>query len=367
MDPNGNHKESSAEGFQVFRDIIQGHLRPHLKEFSDENAIKKRMERSYPLVEITTDSIKNGIQFSEEFLFNNRIEPGDSVSIKLIPPTQENEPGILEVTKLEPEDEEPIFDLNIPPPSDLKSEFFLDLIEDEFYRIKKKSMMRLEKASSEAELSFYANQSLQILKGLCQEALLLSKKIGSLDEDGHDRWEPVNSYIMYVLKYYLISSIEHYQELFKPYLKVEPQTEEDLRFELFNQWPLRFSKRHRETNEKMEARRAAKGLPPLPKFEYGPEGSLEAFMKRHPTRFREVQHLVEDKVPTKKAAGINVPPEVIKKLQDLKDKEGGKVLAARLNISERTLYDVLKRKAGAITCRKIAAADPQFLQLAELA
>ena len=55
---------------------------------------------------------------------------------------------------------------------------------------------------------------------------------------GKDNWDDPDNYILYILKLFLIRSIELYQDLFEPFLSTPIENHYQLRTSLFNELPI---------------------------------------------------------------------------------------------------------------------------------
>ena len=301
--------------FDLFRKMVEGELRPFLPEFSRHVFVSRLLEEA-----LADGKIRRDI----------------------------TEHPALDL----------VFDDDVSEPPDLKAEYFLELIQNEFFRIQCSSRKMLEDAASEEEISLYANKNIQIAKAIGVDAhrlfneLLVQGYEDDLEnvvaeyEDGYDN---PNTYIMEILKLYIIRSIEYFQFLFRPYLKIEPLTEEDLLFDLYDKLPVRFTTSYQELL-KREGQSSSTN-----------EEDMKAFMVKHQEKLNGEKI---SEIQTKESnRPVLLSNEVTTKIRELKDKEGGKVLASRLGIPERTLYDIIKGKASAKTIRRISKADPQFMQI----
>ncbi len=176
--------------FEIFDSIVNGDLRPYLQQYSSENYLKKLNKQGS--VEIS-------------------ISPGEM--------NEFNE----------------LIDIDIPPPPDLKAEYFLYLIQDEYNKIKRNAKDVLVLGMEKEEVAFYANKNIQIAKKIAIEAHDLSKPLKPVDLDELDSSD---SYILYILKLFLKRSIIDFQSLFEPYLECRLLTEEKIRTQIYKKKPI---------------------------------------------------------------------------------------------------------------------------------
>ena len=139
--------------------------------------------------------------------FDLHVKPGDTLSIDI----EEVDGKLMGEMANETEEQlEELFDIDIPPPPDLKAEYFLALIEMEYEKIEQRAKNILKTALEETQVSLYANKNIQRLKEIAGQAHILSKK---LPHEGRDSLDDPDGYIIYVLKTYLIRTIVFYQRL----------------------------------------------------------------------------------------------------------------------------------------------------------
>jgi hypothetical protein len=154
---------------------------------------------------------------------------GDQVQIEIIEGTDGDE---IIISPVEVKELNDLININIPPPPDLKSEYFLDLIENEFEKILKRAKKLIESATNKDKISFYANKNVQIAKRIAVEAHHLSKQLEPEDLDSLDS---SNYYIIYILKHFLLRLIIFFQNLFEPYLECNLLTEDEIRILLYEE------------------------------------------------------------------------------------------------------------------------------------
>jgi hypothetical protein len=123
------------------------------------------------------------------------------------------------VYKLEDSNDIPTF--NTP-----KSHSFLELMGDEFERIKLRAEWVLEYCSEAKDLSLYANRQIQKTKHLFIEA---KKELRDVQrEKVRD-----NIYIFFVLNLFVARAIVFYQQMFLPYINTPLESKERLFYEIF--------------------------------------------------------------------------------------------------------------------------------------
>jgi hypothetical protein len=222
---NGNKEKPD---FELFNSMINGTMRPFLPAFSSEDHIKQLLKDMFSVTLVKT---ADSLLVDEDGKLAKYIRDGD-----LVYGTVEEVDGRSTLV-LENKTEEnlgQLFALDIPPPPDLKSEYFLLLIEDEHESIIRKASEVLSQSTQEKQVSFFANKNIIRLKELAGQAHVLSKRIKPKDSD---IWDDPDSYIIDALKIFLIRSILYYQKLFQPFLKVPLQSEKQLKISLYEEKP----------------------------------------------------------------------------------------------------------------------------------
>jgi hypothetical protein len=174
------------------------------------------------------DGFKTSPEYDDE-LDEIFAKPGDIVELSF--DETDGQPRFTLTNETEDYLEE-LYDLDIPPPPDLKAEYFLDLITLEYEKIKLRANKALQTSYNEEELSLFVNKNVQRLKKIAAQAHLLSRRLRTKDQSILD--DP-DSYIILILKIYLIRSICFYQDLFKPYLKVPVKDKFELRTSLYGE------------------------------------------------------------------------------------------------------------------------------------
>lgn len=236
--------------FDIYKRIIDGDLRPHLKHNSSSETIEKEF---YSLKFTNTgnpdDFLKNIEKLTTEF---HGFQNGDEVKIEL---AEAGEPLKITIEKVHNESEEELINLDIPPAPDSKAEIYLRLIEDEYTRIRTSLIKNLEGLTTSGEITTYAKKNILIAKELSRKAHLLEKK---LKVEGIDNWDNPNTYVMYIIKRYLIYSILKIQELFSEIAEFQPQNLEQLEDELFDYQHSKSMARMMMMDEKLNSRHLEK-------------------------------------------------------------------------------------------------------------
>jgi hypothetical protein len=225
--------KSSNSEFDLYDSIVNGSLRPFLPEYSSETHIKgliedlekTKIDLSCESTEAICDELK-GIDFKKL-----GFKDGDEFQIEII---EQKKGYVFEITPIMVKEFNDLIDIDIPPPPDLKSEYFLELIEKEYEIIRNRAKVLIEKAANKDEISFYANKNIQIAKRIAAEAHRLSKQIKPYDSDplGNSDY-----YIIYILKLILKRAIIYFQNLFEPYLDCILLTEEEIWTQLYEKTP----------------------------------------------------------------------------------------------------------------------------------
>ena len=210
----------------IYNSIISGELQPHqacfeeevfLKDISDKYFIKKTI--------IDSEDPISTIETTAKLLYPN----AKNVEVEV---TYEEGGGVSALYKNTDDNYlEDLIDLNIWPYFDKKTEFFYFFIEQEHERLRKEIKIFFDECNEAIQATFFAEKSIQILKDLAADSQVYFLR---LKKPGIDDSSNSNTYVLGLVKEFLIRLIEFIQTLFQPFLNVPPQSEDSLRFELFN-------------------------------------------------------------------------------------------------------------------------------------
>lgn len=114
--------------------------------------------------------------------------------------------------------------LDIPAYTSFKVNIFLELIMDEFERVKIRAEKKLENTDDRRVLAVYAEKHIAKLKKLFYDAKVLL--------NGNHHRDDI--YILLSLSMVLIRTILFYQKMFKQFLATPPDNQEQLKSELFS-------------------------------------------------------------------------------------------------------------------------------------
>jgi hypothetical protein len=213
--------------FALYDSIVNGELRPFLKIYSSKSHIENLIKK-LGTISLFKDEDCSMKPLPEHYeLFNIIGKPGDEIILSF---DETDDQAIPTLTNITNDKLEELIDIDIPPPPDLKAEYFLDLIEMEYEKIKFRANKVLQTSSNEEQIALFTNKNIQMLKEIAGQAHTLSKRIKPKDKD---KWDDPDLYIIDMLKEYIVRSILFYQELFQPYLKVPIQDEFQLKTSLY--------------------------------------------------------------------------------------------------------------------------------------
>lgn len=122
--------------------------------------------------------------------------------------------------------------MDIPMYESPKCISFVELMGDEFERIKLRAEWVLEYTTDEKALMIYANRQLQKSKKLFSDVKrgLREIQIGNCRDD---------IYILFVLNLFVVRTITFYQQMFRPYINPPLESKERLLYEIFQELSLR--------------------------------------------------------------------------------------------------------------------------------
>lgn len=122
--------------------------------------------------------------------------------------------------------------IDIPYFNSFKCVSYLELLGDEFERIKIRAEKILEKTNDEKLIRAFANKHIQIAKKLFHDAKRTLLEI-------QNKNNPEDVYIFFALNLFIVRTILLYQKMFRPYLKQEPDSEVMLIHEVLKELSLR--------------------------------------------------------------------------------------------------------------------------------
>ena len=207
----------------IFHKMIKGNLKPHLINEDNLSAINDLLKTAFYFDE-KCETLK-----TDDKYWSLTTESGQLFEVSLDPDNPDNN-----TIKLSPDESlETLINLNIPPPPDEKSEAFLNLIERENILIKATASSFLKDSNSTEENKLFALKNIQLLKELAEQLHLYIKKLGG--EHGNLFITDANHFISYVLKYYLIDTIQFFQQTFQPFTNKDVESSTNLKLILFHE------------------------------------------------------------------------------------------------------------------------------------
>ncbi len=221
-----NETKSGAKNeFTLYNRIVNRDLRPNIDSFNNQEGLQALQDEFYSIKVKIDEGMFNPLDIDSDF---HGFKPGDKFEMKI---SEDSGSPKITITSIENSDEDQLINLDIPPPPNKKAEIFLNIIEDEYNRIKSSLTKNLEVSKNANELKIYAIKNIQIAKKIARESHTFEKK---LKKKGIEDWDNPNTYIIYVLKKYLIYSLIEIQELFNPFTKERIQSEFELVDELYD-------------------------------------------------------------------------------------------------------------------------------------
>ncbi|MEX2437640.1 MAG: hypothetical protein WD449_00110, partial [Candidatus Babeliales bacterium] len=211
--------------FEVYDKIVNGEFRPHLDNNSSEEGLAK-LRKTFLEGILRVDG--SSFKFEGFDLDFFGIQDGDIVELE-IPEDEDDKKNIIVNVLPNPEEQE-LFNLDIWPPVDKKSETYLGIIEGDYNRIKSSSKKQLESADQFENIKLYAYKNIQLAKKIGRQAHLLQKKLSNRKLDNISN---PNTLILHYVKLHVVYLIRHFQELFKSIINQEIQSEYEIEDELF--------------------------------------------------------------------------------------------------------------------------------------
>ena len=119
--------------FSLYDSIVNGELRPFLKIYSSKSHIETLIKKLWTIAFYKDENgtIKPIPEHYE--LYDIIAKPGDELELSFDETDEQSRPTLTNITK---DYLEELIDFDIPPPPDLKAEYFLDLIAIEYAKIK---------------------------------------------------------------------------------------------------------------------------------------------------------------------------------------------------------------------------------------
>lgn len=205
----------------LFEEIIKGRFRPFLPRYSDSLELKNILLEAQTQTVATlgpnedveafildTDFLTFGFKDVSDFDITQKAVPGNKTEIVVIPRK------VYEGHEV----------LDIPYYTSFKTNIFLEMILDEFERVKIRAEKKLEITESHKELSVYAEKHIAKLKKLFYDVKVLLN-------DNHHRDD---IYILMALSLIIIRTILFYQKMFKQFLVLPPDNQDQLKSVLFS-------------------------------------------------------------------------------------------------------------------------------------
>ncbi len=213
----------------IYNEIINGKLNPILPENSNLdilrdlicNAHTKRVallantENPAEYIE-NTDFLKYGYKNRKDFLVYSKLTSKQQYEIIIKPMKVYN---LLEV-------------IDIPQFISFKCNCYMELLGDEFERIKIRAEHMLETADDELAIRSYANIHIQKAKKLLYDAKRALRNVQDTDNQE-------DIYIFFALNMFLVKTIIFYQKMFKPFISSYIDNEDKLFSEVIREISLR--------------------------------------------------------------------------------------------------------------------------------
>lgn len=209
---------------KVYEEILSGKLSPTLPRFNmttdpvklvkEANTLKLAIVSSkIGISEVLEDSDYTSLGYKTpiDYDFHVRNIDGGRSEISIFPTT------VYELMEI----------IDIPQFISSKSNAFGILITDQFERIKIRAEKMLEMDINSETAMLYAARNIQKAKKLFHDAKILLKHLQA-KQDGED------FYIIFVLSIFLVRTILFYQKMFRPFIQGKPDTETQLKAELYD-------------------------------------------------------------------------------------------------------------------------------------
>ncbi|WP_282016150.1 helix-turn-helix domain-containing protein [Marinifilum flexuosum] len=201
-----------------YTQIISGTIKPHLIEFSNIEKVQKEFFAQTGSSILSEESLK---LCAKKYGAYNIIIDEELKNI---------------VFNTIPEEHlEELFDIRFPPAPDKKALTYKALIELEYERIKLQTDNYIEDSIRLDELEFWVKKNIQKLKTLSKQLAEYIKRLEG--EHGNFFIIDSNHFISYVLKHYLIDTIQYIQENTSSLINIEFETTDKLLLFLFDEAP----------------------------------------------------------------------------------------------------------------------------------
>jgi len=212
--------------FKLYERVTNGDLRPHLERFNSQKGLNELKDEFYSIKILIENNFPETLAkaFDKDF---HDFKEGDRFELEI---HEDTEPKRIFIRKIPNPNEDELINIDIPPPPDEKSDIFLRIIEDEHNRIISSFKRKIENSTNLNELKLYTLKNIQFAKNIGRDAHFLGKK---LKKGKEDILENSNTFIVYVLKKYIIYSLLKIQEISSPIIDLNIQSEHELEDELF--------------------------------------------------------------------------------------------------------------------------------------
>lgn len=205
----------------LFEEIIKGRFRPFLPRYSDSLELKNILLEAQTQTVATlgpnedaeayisdTDFLTFGFKDVSDFDITQKALPGGKTGIVVTPRK------VYEGREV----------LDIPNYTSFKTNVFLEMVIDEFERLKIRAEKKLDMTEDRKEIAVYAEKHVTKAKKLFYDAKLLLN-------DNHHRDD---IYILLALSMVLIRTVLFYQKFFKQFLVLPADNPDQLKAELFS-------------------------------------------------------------------------------------------------------------------------------------
>lgn len=205
---------------QLYEEIIKGRFRPFLPKYSEPTELKNILkEAQLQTIAVLTpgQEIDAVIEECDYRLFGFK-------EVSDMDFTKKSINGKTVVIASPTTVYEGCEVLDIPNYTSFKTNIFMEMIMDEFERVKIRAERKLEITDDRKDLAIYAEKHIAKLKKFFYDAKTLLK-------DNHHRDD---IYILLALSMVLIRTILFYQKMFKQFINTSPDNADQLKSELFS-------------------------------------------------------------------------------------------------------------------------------------